>query len=134
MTAEDDASFSSNQKDSATKQIPHCTDALERNDGQTVCLCFPSGDTDITVLHIALLQEFKDRVFIIGGRDANKEQYRLNDSDTASGSASALLGFHASMGYGYPAGIYLLIFGRKSTSICSLLNLLSLFFQKNVQS
>ena len=57
-----DLNLSSYQKEADTKIILHCANVLHRNHCENVCMWPPSGDTDIVVLAVGLLQELNDLV------------------------------------------------------------------------
>ena len=74
--------------------------------GENVCLWSLSGDTDIVVLAVGLLQEFNDRVFIVNRCGSNTEHYKLSDFEIDIESTSALLGLHAFTGNDYVSSFF----------------------------
>ena len=46
-----------------------------------VWLWFPSGNTEIVVLVVGLLQKINDQGFIVNGSGSNKQHYKLCDFD-----------------------------------------------------
>ena len=81
--------------------------------GENVCLWSLSGDTDIVVLAVGLLQEFNDLVFIVNGCGSNTEHYKLSDFEIDIESTSALLGLHA-----FTRNDYVSSFFRKGKEKC----------------
>ena len=61
----EDLNLSGDQEEADTNIILHCANVLHRNYGENVRIWFPSGDTDIVVLAVGLLQEFNDQGFIL---------------------------------------------------------------------
>ena len=102
----EDLNLSSNHEEADTKIILHCETVLHRNHGENVCLWSPSGDTDITVLPVELLQELNDRVFIVSGSGSNTEHYKLSYFEIDIESTSALLGLHAFTGNNYVSSFF----------------------------
>ena len=64
---------------------------------ENVCLWFPSGNTNIVVLAVKLLQEFNDQGFILNGKGSNKEHYKLGDFEIDIESTIAPLDLHVTM-------------------------------------
>ena len=105
--------MSSDHEEADIKIILHCENVLHRNHGESVCLWSPSGDTDIVVLAVGLLQEFNDRVFIVHGSGSNAEHYNLSNFEIDMESASALLGLLA-----FTSNDYVSLFFRKGKEKC----------------
>ena len=61
----EDLNLSGDQEEADTNIILPCANVLHRNYGENVRIWFPSGDTDILVLAVGLLQEFNDQGFIL---------------------------------------------------------------------
>ena len=66
-------SLKSNQEEADTKVILHCLQILKSNQTSIVKLRSPSGDTDIVVLSVALLYEFRNRVILDEGSGDNRK-------------------------------------------------------------
>ena len=93
----EDLNLSGDQEEADTNIILHCANVLHRNYGENVRIWFPSGDTDIVVLAVGLLQEFNDQGFILNRSGSNKEHYKLSDFEIAIESTIAPLDLHATM-------------------------------------
>ena len=65
-------SLTSNQEEADNKVILHSHQILKSNETSVITLRSPSGDTDIVVLTIALLYEFRNRVLIDDGSGDNR--------------------------------------------------------------
>ena len=65
-------SLTSNQEEADIKVILHSHQILKCNDTSVITLLSPSGDTNIVVLTIALLYEFRNRVLIDDGSGDNR--------------------------------------------------------------
>ena len=63
-----------------------------------VTIYSPSGDTDIIVLAVSLLKEFKERVTIIDGHGKDKKHLELDVIELEEPFISGLIGFHALTG------------------------------------
>ena len=65
-----------------------------------VTIITPSKDTDITVLLISQLWEFRQQVFVVDGTGDGEKRYGLWEVDVGSKEeADALLGLHAFTGH-----------------------------------
>ena len=73
----------------------------------------PSGDTDILVLIISLLYEFKNRIVIDNGVGNSRKLTWLGSIDFSSSRLNSLLGFHAFTGNDYVSSFF-----RKGKGIC----------------
>ena len=102
----EDLNLSGNHEEVDAKIILHCETVPHRNHGENVCLWSPSGDTDIVVLPVELLQEFNDRVFIVNGSGSNTEHYKLSYFEIDFKNTSALLGLHAFTGKNYVSSFF----------------------------
>ena len=96
-----DLNLSSYQNEGDTKIVLHSANVLHRNHGENAYMWSPSGDTDVVVLAVGLLQELNDRVFIVNGNGSNKEHYKLSDSKIDIDSTIASFGLHAFPGNDY---------------------------------
>ena len=88
----------SNQPEADTRVILHAVDALQRTDSD-ITIISPSGDTDIIVLVIAHLWEYKERVAIVNGSGKNRNVYKLGDVEIEGDIRSTIIGLHAFTGY-----------------------------------
>ena len=93
----EDLNLSRDQEEEDANIVLHCANVLHRNHGENVCLWFPSGDTDIVVFAVGLLQEFNDQGFILNGSGSNKEHYKLSDFEIDVESTTAPLDLHATI-------------------------------------
>ena len=84
-----------------TKVILHCYQILKECEGSVVTLRSPSGDTDIVVLAVALLNEFSNRVLLDDGSGKHRTFLRLSDIDMEEDLVDAIVGFHAFTGNDY---------------------------------
>ena len=105
--------LTSNQKEADTKVILHCCDALLKDPNMSVILRSHSGDTDITVLAVGLLYEFKDRVFLDYGSGKNRKGCWLSNIKMSTSERAALISFHAFTGNDYFSPFF-----RKGKSVC----------------
>ena len=99
-------SLKSNQEEADTKVILHCYQILKSNETSTVTLRSPSGDTDIVVLSVALLYEFRNRVILDDGSGDNRKIVRLSSLDIEKDLLDALVGFHAFTGNDYVSSFF----------------------------
>jgi len=67
----------SDQEEADTKVILHAMDALELSNSN-VCVRSPSGDTDILVIALSLIEE-KDRILLDNGNGDNKKKVWLDE-------------------------------------------------------
>ena len=103
-------SLVSNQEEADTKVVLHALDAL-KNDGN-FCIRSPSGDTDILVIAIALLNQ-NSRVFVDTGNGDNRKKVWLDSITLTNRQQNALIGFHSFTGNDYVSAFF-----RKSKQIC----------------
>ena len=103
-------SLVSNQEEADTKVVLHALDALKK-DGN-VCIRSPSGDTDILVIAIALLNE-NSRVLVDTGNGDNRKKVWLDSITLTSRQQDALIGFHSFTGNDCVSAFF-----RKSKQIC----------------
>ena len=72
-----------------------------------VTVITPSRDTDIVVLLIALLWQYRDRVYVVDGTGEGEKRYGLWELHVDNEEeAEALLGFHAFTGYYSSGGLF----------------------------
>ena len=108
-----DHQLTSNQEEADTKVILHCRDALNTDPGSAVILRSHSGDTDITVLSVSLLYEYKERVFLDCGCGKYKKGFWLKSIEMSSSEINALIAFHAFTGNDFVS-----CFFRKGKAMC----------------
>ena len=101
----------SNQEEADTKVVLHTLEALKSDDGN-VCIRSPSGDTDILVIAIGLLNG-NSRVFVDTGNGGNRKKIWLDSITLTRRQQNALIGFHAFTGNDYVSAFF-----RKSKQIC----------------
>ena len=80
-TAEDFTTLISNQEEADPKVVLHSHQAIEECESNRVLLRSPSGDTDILVLIISLLYEFKNRIVIDNGVGSSRKLIWLGSID-----------------------------------------------------
>ena len=78
-SVEDVPKLVSNQEEADTRVILHSAQVLQPKTDLYVNLHSPSADTDILVLAVALLDEFKDRITIDSGTGMNRKLIRLGN-------------------------------------------------------
>ena len=76
-----------------------------------MCIRSPSGDTDILIIALALIEE-KDRVLFYSGNGDNRKKVWLNEVSNAD-YHHTLIGFHAFTGNDYVSGFF-----RKAKLVC----------------
>ena len=99
-------SLTSNQEEVDTKVILHSHQILKSSETSVITLRSPSGDTDIVVLPVALLYEFRNRVLIDDGSGENRKVMRLSNIDIEIDLVDALIGFHAFTGNDYISSFF----------------------------
>ena len=105
-------SLISNQPEVDTRIMLYAAHALKDQD-QRIAIWSPSGDTDIIVLAIALLDLQKERVTIIDGRGENRKIFKLSSVEIEDDFIDCLLGFHAFTGNDYVSSFF-----RKGKKSC----------------
>ena len=100
----------SNQEEADTKVILHTMNILE--EGFTVVLCSPSGDTDIMVLAFALISDLIN-VFMDYSNGKNRKRLSLGEIRLLQSEKEALVGFHSFAGNDYIPSIF-----RKAKKHC----------------
>ena len=93
----------SNQEEADTKVILHTMNILE--EGFTVVLRSPSGDTDIMVLALALINDLTN-VFMDYGNGKNRKRLSLGEIRLLQSEKEALVGFHSFAGNDYILSIF----------------------------
>ena len=68
---------------------------LKSNETSVITLRSPSGDTDIVVLTVALLYEFRNRVLIDDGSGDSRNVMQISNIDIEKDLVGALIGFHS---------------------------------------
>ena len=88
-----------NTKDKAdTKVILHSHRALPDCKNNHVLLRSPSAETDILVLAIALLHEFKERIVLDNWTGNSRQLIWMGSFDFSVDRRNSLLGFHSFIG------------------------------------
>ena len=115
----------SSQEEADTKLISHCHAISSTLPSSTIILRLHSGDTDVIVLAVALLQEYKARlVFLDNGNGKNRCQVRLSDIDIDGEIIDSLIGFHSFTGNDFFSSFF-----RKGKETCFKTMLRSAKFQ-----
>ena len=68
---------------------------MKSNETSVITLRSPSGDTDIVVLTVALLYEFRNRVLIDDGSGDSRNVIQISNIDIEKDLVDALIGFHS---------------------------------------
>ena len=95
----------SNQAEADTRLILHAIEALTTT-ADNVCIHSPSGDTDVIILAIVHLWEFREQVTLVNGSGKNKKMYHMKDIVVEDRIRMALIGFHAFTGTYYHIKLY----------------------------
>ena len=95
----------SNQEEADTKVILHTLNAIGQSPNSRVHLRFPSADTDIIVIALAMLPH-PDRVYYDSGVGKNRICVRLSDFDVPDAEKKTLIGFHAVTGNDYVSAFF----------------------------
>ena len=112
LTSED-VSLNSNQEEADTKVILHSYIILNESLNSTVTLRSPSGDTDILLLAVVLLRQFKERIAFDDGNGKNRKVFRLSSLEIEDDVVQSLIGFHAFTGNDYVSSFF-----RKGKDSC----------------
>ena len=108
-----DESLQSTQEEPDTKVMLHCLNILSSISTSMVTLRCHSGDTDIFILAVALLNCFRDRVVYDDRHGKSRKVFRLKDVDIEDDIIDALIGFHAFTGNAYISSFF-----RKGRETC----------------
>ena len=103
----------SSHEEADTKFILHAKHVATHFPSPRVVLRSHSGDTDIIVLAVALLQEYRDRIMLDDGSGKSRRTVKLNDVDLDEDVIGALIGFHAFTGNDYCSSFF-----RKGKETC----------------
>ena len=103
--------LSSNQEEADTKVILHCQHAIETTEGPVV-LRSPSGDTDIFVIAVCLINT-PERIFFDYGNGKNRKALWLHHVSISDDIKRSLIGLHA-----YTGNDYVSAFFRKGKQAC----------------
>ena len=114
----------SSQEEADTKLILHCHTIASTLPSSTIILCSHSGDTDVIVLAVALLQEYKGRLVLDNGNGKNRRQVRLSDIDIDGEIIDSFIGFHSFTGNDFCSSFF-----RKGKETCFKTMLRSAKFQ-----
>lgn len=101
----------SDQEEADTKVVLHALDALSANTGN-VAIRSPSGDTDIFVIALGIVNE-RSRLKFDYGSGTNRKAIWLDEVEIPSDHCNALIGFHAFTGNDYVSSFF-----RKGKSLC----------------
>ena len=94
----------SNQEEADTKVILHSMNVIKKSE-LGVMLRFLSGDTDITVLVVALIDD-RNRVLYDYGNGDNRKAFWLNSINISDKQRSVVIGFHAFTGNDYVSSFF----------------------------
>ena len=99
-------SLKSDQEEADTKVILHCLHAMKENPDLTVTLQSPSGDTDIFILAVCLLQEYKNAIYLDDGSGRSRRIIWLGNIDLEDNITKFLIGFHALTGNDFVSSFF----------------------------
>ena len=99
-------SLISNQEEADTKVILHSHQALEECRSNQVLLISPSGDTDILILIVSLLHDFKERIVLDNGSGNSQKLIWMGTVEFSSNRRESLLGFHVFTGNDYVSSFF----------------------------
>ncbi|KAG1711251.1 hypothetical protein GQR58_002553 [Nymphon striatum] len=103
--------LSSNHEEADTKVILHSYKSMQEDPSSKVVLRSPSGDTDILVLAVALLDS--NRVYLDYGKGKLRRGFWLNSISMDDQLKRALIGFHAFTGNDYVSSFF-----KKGKQMC----------------
>ena len=112
-TVEDFTTIVSNQEEADTKVVLHSHQALQESESNQILLRSPSGDTDILVLVLSILHEFKDRIVIDNGTGNSRKLIWLGSIEMSNSRINSLLGVHSFTGNDYVPSFF-----RKGKGVC----------------
>ena len=69
-------------------------------------ICSPSGDTDIIVMAVTILNNFKERVSLIDGHGKDRKYIELSEIELEEPILSSLIGFHALTGNDFVSSFF----------------------------
>ena len=114
ITITADPELFSNHDEGDTKVILHAYSILKADADTAVTIRSPSGDTDIVILMIGLLYQYKDRVILDDFHGAAKRKsYKLSDIELDDDIVESLIGFHAFTGNDFVSSFF-----KKGKSTC----------------
>ena len=96
----------SNQEEADTKVIAHSFHILQQPEYKQVVIRSPSGDTDILVLAVSLLNNDKKNVFIDNGSGVSRTLHWLGSLEISEQRCRALIGLHAFTGNDYVSSFF----------------------------
>ena len=103
----------SNQEEAGTKVVLHCENILQGSRTSSVILRSHSGDTDINVLLVGLLQEYADRIYLDYGSGKNRKGMWMDSITMSDSETSAIIAFHAFTGNDFTSSFF-----RKGNKAC----------------
>ena len=113
LAVKDVPELQTNQEEADTRVILHTLHIASSDADISTTLRSPSGDTDILVLAVSLLHQFKDRVYLDNGIGSNRRVIWLGSIDFSEQRRKALIGFHAFTGNDYTPDFF-----RKTKTKC----------------
>ena len=99
-------SLVSNQEEADTKVITHGLQFLKTNTNHQVIIRSPSGDTDIIVLVVSLLYDYKDRVIIDNGSGKERKSIWIGGIELSQHRCHSLIGLHSFTGNDYVSSFF----------------------------
>ena len=101
----------SDQEEADTKVVLHALDIISSS-MENVCIRSPSGDTDIFVIALGIIEE-RNRIKFDYGDGTNRKVVWLDEVNLPYNQSQALLGFHDLTGNDYVSAFY-----RKGKAVC----------------
>ena len=95
----------SNQEEADTRLILHAKHPIDHA-SYSIIIRSPSGDTDIIVLAVSLLFDFKEKIFLDSGSSGNRRLIHLASFELPDDYRAALIGYHAFTGNDYVSSFF----------------------------
>ena len=102
----------SDQEEADTKVVLHALNVLASSSDDKVCIRSPSGDTDIFVIALGLIEDL-GRIKFDYGNGTNRKELWLDGISLSYDQRQALIGFHAFTGNDYVSALF-----RKGKVFC----------------
>ena len=103
----------SNQEEADTKIVIHALHSLHYSQIPTINIRSPSGDTDILVLTIVHLYNYKEKIHLDNGTGVIRSRFLLGVLQLKDEILNALIGFHSFTGNDYVSSFF-----RKGKQAC----------------
>ena len=103
----------SNQEEADTKIVIHALHSLHHSQIPTINIHSPSGDTDILVLTIVHLYNYKEKIHLDNGTGVKRNNIWLGALQFKDEILNTLIGFHSFTGNDYVSSFF-----RKGKQVC----------------